>query len=74
MKYLSELRKRENLNSLEMAKRIGISESLYTKVESGRREPSRFFMKKLKEKFPEVDMNIFFSNSIHDTCRNKKSA
>ncbi|WP_196596037.1 helix-turn-helix domain-containing protein [Pectinatus frisingensis] len=74
MKYLSVLRKNKNFSVAEMAEQLGISESLYSKVECGQREPSRFFMKKLKEKFPEVDMNIFFDNHIHDTCINQKSA
>lgn len=59
IEYLLDLRKRKNLSALEMANKLGISESLYRKVECGQRAPSRFFMKRLKKEFPEVDMNIF---------------
>lgn len=75
MKYLSVLRKNKKFSVAEMAEQLGISESLYSKVECGQREPSRLFMKKLKERFPEVDMNIFFNYLLHSSCiKSKKSA
>lgn len=65
MKVLNELRKSKNFNSSQMAEFIGVSESLYTKIECGNRQPSRFFMQKLKSAFPDCDMNIFFINKLH---------
>ncbi len=60
MKYLKDLRKSLNLNKKEMANKIGISVSYYEKIESGERYVSRNFLVKLKEKFPQFDINIFF--------------
>ena len=61
MEYLKDLRKSLNLSKREMAKKIGISFSYYEKIESGERYASRNFLIKLKQKFPQFDMNIFFS-------------
>ena len=52
-------------NSLDMsaeafAESMGVSKSLYEKVENGFRKPSRNFMEKLKRKYPQFDMNILF--------------
>ena len=51
-----------------MACNIGVSQSLYEKIEFGARLPSRTFLKKFKEKYPDFDMNIFFDEMIHETC------
>lgn len=61
MEYLKDLRKSLNISKREMAKKIGISFSYYEKIESGERYASRNFLIKLKQKFPQFDMNIFFS-------------
>ena len=66
MKFLIDLRKSKNMTNLQMAEFIGISESLYSKIEYGARQPSRFFMQKFKKAFPEYDMNIFFTNKLHN--------
>lgn len=60
MKFLSDLRKSKNVSLAEMASFIGVSESLYSKIEYGNRQPSRAFMQKFKKAFPNCDMNIFF--------------
>ncbi len=62
MKFLTELRKSKNMSTCDMADFIGVSESLYNKIEYGARQPSRSFMQKFKQAFPEYDMNIFFKN------------
>jgi transcriptional regulator with XRE-family HTH domain len=46
--------------SLKMAKELGISKSLYEKVEYGHKKPSREFITKFKTRFPFIDTNIFF--------------
>lgn len=43
------------------AETIGVSKSLYEKVESGVRKPSREFTTKLKSKYPQFDVNNFFT-------------
>lgn len=60
MKILREFRNSLNLTAQEFANEIGISKSLYDKVETGTRKPSREFLTKLKKKYPQFDVNIFF--------------
>ena len=60
---MNELKKfRENLGFTqnEFADSIGISASYYIKIELGDRKPSREFITKLKNKYPEFDTNKFF--------------
>ncbi len=60
MKELELFRKSLNLTRQEFADAIKISKSLYEKVETGQRKPSRNFVEKLKNKFPQFDTNIFY--------------
>ena len=62
MKELELFRKSLNLTRQEFAEAIKISKSLYEKVETGQRKPSRNFVEKLKCKFPQFDTNIFFNS------------
>ena len=45
----------------EFADTIEVSNSLYQKVETGDRKPSREFITKLKKKYPQFDTNVFFT-------------
>lgn len=65
MEYLKEFRKQRNLTQAEMAEMLEVSLSLYTKLESENRKPSREFMNKFKSAFPDFDMNIFFADALH---------
>lgn len=49
-----------NITAHKMAETIGISSSLYIKIEQGERNPSFGFLKKLKAAFPDVDINPIF--------------
>ena len=60
MEVLKKFRESLGLTAQGFADTIEVSKSLYEKVESGTRKPSREFMAKLKEKFPQFDVNIFF--------------
>ena len=60
MKMLRDFREKIKLNQNEFAESIGVSLSLYVKIECGDRKPSREFMSKLKSKYPEFDVNNFF--------------
>lgn len=62
MEELKQFRISLGFTSVEMAEKIGISKSLYNKVETGARKPSREFTTKLKEAFPQFDVNIFFTS------------
>lgn len=51
MSKLKEYRKNVNKTPKEMSYEMGISKSLYYKVESGIREPTYGFMRKFKQAF-----------------------
>lgn len=48
------------LSQDQMAKEIGVSKSYYSKIESGFQNPSFEFLKKLKMRFPEVNIDEMF--------------
>lgn len=60
MKALKDFRNSLHLTTQEFANEIGVSKSLYDKLETGTRKPSREFLTKLKKKYPQFDVNIFF--------------
>lgn len=60
MDKLKALRELERLTAAEMADKLGMSKSLYTKLESGARTPSINAIRKIKDVYPEIDINIFF--------------
>lgn len=62
MEALERFRKEKGYSKEQMAKILGISCSFYEKVEGGQRNISGNFLKKLKEQFPEFDVNIFFES------------
>ena len=62
MDELKEFRKSLNLTTNEMAEEIKVSKSLYEKVEMGARKPSNQITKKFKKRFPQFDVNIFFTH------------
>jgi putative transcriptional regulator len=53
---------RENIGKTtqEMADIIGISDSLYVKIERGERNPSYGFLKKFTVAFPHLDIEKLF--------------
>ena len=61
MKELKNFRTDRGLTVSSMANKIGVSKSLYEKVELDVRKPSREFTSKFKKAFPEFDVNIFFT-------------
>lgn len=59
---LRKIRLEKNMSIKEMSQYIGVSTSMYQKVEYGQRTPSYNFIRKFMDKFPECDSNgIFFS-------------
>ena len=54
------------LSKEEMAVRLEVSESFYSKIELGDRNPSYNFLKKFKMEFPNAqNEKIFFSTLSH---------
>lgn len=65
MQELKDFRKSMNMTAEAFAESISVSKSLYEKVENGFRRPSSIFTEKLKKKYPQFDVNIFFTGAIH---------
>lgn len=61
MEALKNFRNSLGLTAQEFANTIGISKSLYDKIETGARKPSREFTTKFKRIYPQFDVNIFFT-------------
>ncbi len=62
MNALRQFRQSTGLSQDNMARKLGVSLSMYEKVERGNAKPSRGFMEKLKEQFPQVSIDeVFFS-------------
>lgn len=60
MEQIKQFRISQNLTVQEFANNIGVSKSLLEKIEMGNRRPSREFLEKLKKKYPQFDVNVFF--------------
>lgn len=58
---LKEFRLNKGLTQEQMAKLVGISKSMYEKIEYEERKPSIDTMKKFKEVFKDLDINIFLT-------------
>lgn len=52
MNNLRELRKENGFNQEQMAAELGVSLSMYQKVEQGNAKAGRKFMEKIKQRFP----------------------
>lgn len=64
MNNLRELRKENGLNQEQMAAELGVSLSMYQKVEQGNAKAGRKFMEKIKQRFPEASIDyIFFATN-----------
>ena len=61
MEAIKEFRASLNLTVQEFANSIKVSKSLLEKIEMGNRKPSREFLEKLKNKYPQFDVNVFFT-------------
>lgn len=69
MEHLKRFRLSLGLTSLEMSVKLGISYSLYDKIERGERNASNAFLRKFSKIFPSYDLNLFFRSEAHETCR-----
>lgn len=63
---LKRMRKELKLTQKSMAKSMGVSLSMYEKVERGHKKASRNFMESFKKKYPEVIIDeVFFRVKQH---------
>ncbi len=60
MEELKKFRTNKRYTMKEFAGIIGVSLSLYAKVEQGQRKPSRQFVEKLKTKYPSFNVNKLY--------------
>lgn len=68
MEHLKKFRLSLGISGLDMAAKIGVSFSLYEKIERGERNASNTFLKKFKRTFPDYDLNLFFTQEVHEVC------
>ncbi|AZV57939.1 helix-turn-helix transcriptional regulator [Clostridium sp. AWRP] len=68
---LIKFRQSLSMSQKDMALALGISVSFYIKIESGERNPSFNFIKKLKRRFNVNIDRIFFENNTHEKCSEK---
>lgn len=62
---LIKFRYEQNKSIVEFAKTLGISHSLYYKIENGERNPSYNFLCKFKNIYPNANIDIlFFTNEL----------
>ena len=61
MNNLKTFRETIGKTQQQMASDLGVSKSLYEKIENKKRKPSREFIEKAKKKYPILDINIFFN-------------
>jgi len=57
MSKIKKLRILNGFTQMEMAKKLGISQSLYSLIENGKRKPSKKVVKKIEEIF---GVSLFF--------------
>ncbi len=60
LKSLQEFRRSKGITQGDMARLMGITLSMYEKVEEGRAGASAAFMRRLKKAFPEVNIDALF--------------
>lgn len=61
---LREFRTQKGLSQEKMAIELGVSLSMYAKVEQGAAKAGRTFMERIKEHYPEANIDhIFFDNA-----------
>lgn len=67
MNNLRELRMQHGLSQEKMAFELGVSVSMYAKVENGAAKAGRAFMEKVKNRYPEANIdNIFFESNSNN--------
>ena len=59
MKTLKEFREAIGKTQQEMANEFDISKSMYEKLENGDKKPGRELIRKIKLKYPLIDVSIF---------------
>lgn len=64
MNNLRELRKENGYSQEQMAAELGVSLSMYQKVEQGNAKAGRNFMEKIKQRFPEASIDYIFLQPI----------
>ena len=69
MANLKFFRRSKKLTQKEMAAKLGFTLSMYEKVEGGRAGASSRFMERLKEAFPDANIDaIFFEKDSKDVA------
>ena len=67
MKSLKEFRAKKNLSQLQLANKLNVSLSYYTKIEQGLVKAGRGFIEKFIQAFPEESSDMFFGGDKNDS-------
>lgn len=65
MDELKKFRETLGFSYQDMANELNVSKSLYEKIELRQRNASNNFLKRLKSRFPQFDINVFFKLKSH---------
>lgn len=68
---LKRLMKKENINRSQLAERLGVSRATITRLLNSQFQPSTKMLSALKEKFPEISLDYFFTESVATECQEK---
>jgi transcriptional regulator with XRE-family HTH domain len=72
MYKLQEFRHTTGLSQDNMARKLGVSVSMYQKVERGAANPSIRFMEKLKQVYPHASIDVIFFSDVKTNPRTVK--
>lgn len=64
MEKLKDFRKKQKLSQKELASMIGCSLSWYQKVETGKQQPGKKFIRNFLKKFPKFDYKYFYDQTL----------
>lgn len=67
---IKEFRISTGMNSKDFADAVEVSRSEYYKIEEGHRNPTFNFIRKVKERYPEIDIDeVFFTATQAEETR-----
>jgi transcriptional regulator with XRE-family HTH domain len=65
MQELERIRKANGWKDQQMADYLGISRSMYSQARSGKKQPGRVFLTKVKARYEWLDLNYYFASEAH---------
>ena len=63
---LTEFKEMHHLSAYHLAEQLGVSRSYISNIENGKRNPSYAFVRKLKKRYPEINVDEMFYSDNKD--------